>query len=80
MNTAAVGGLIWEATPALSIDMVNFGAMEVRGRDSERRRLEQLIGDPGAWPTVVALEGAAGIGNRRCGAVRSRLPAGADCT
>ena len=42
--------------------MVNFGAMEVRGRDSERRRLEQLIGDPGAWPTVVALEGAAGIG------------------
>ena len=36
--------------------------MEVRGRESERRRVEQMLADSGASPAVLALEGAPGIG------------------
>jgi len=38
------------------------GRMQVSGRDSERKRLEQWLDQRAAWPVGVAFEGAPGIG------------------
>ena len=54
---------------------MNTESMRVRGRESECRRLERVLADPGAWPAVLALQGAAGIGKSTVGAMPSPRPA-----